>query len=85
MKSNFDLQELLGYLGIILAVGIAWGVINQKVEAQEHRIKELGSVGEQISILTTQVQSINQKLIEVHKDVRELRANAESHQRQSRP
>ena len=69
---SFNFKDSIWFIGIIIAMGVTWGMISQRVTALE---KDVGTVEEAIMMFTkmetrlavieTEVKNINKKLDEM--------------------
>ena len=61
--------------GAVLAAGIQWGMLSTKLSAQETKLAEIAPVKEAVPAIIARLDSIDESLREIKRDVRELRSS----------
>ena len=66
-------KDVLYLLGIATAGAVTWGAMTQRLSAQERALEELKPVSAQYQVISGRIDAIDQRTVEIWKDVREIR------------
>lgn len=70
---KLELKDILTLLGFLVSFAVSWGMIQQKVNAQDKDLLELRGVPADIAAIRADQAAQLRESAEIRKDVRELR------------
>ena len=70
---RLNLKDVLYLLGIVIGGAVSWGAVTQRLSAQERALEELKPVSAQYQVISGRIDAIDQRTVEIWKDVREIR------------
>ena len=66
---NFNFKDSIWFIGVLLALGMTWGMTSQRISAMEKDVDRLESalilftkMESRIAVIETEVKNINKKL-----------------------
>lgn len=73
IKSWMTPKDLLAIGSVVVGIAIAWGVMTQRLDAQEQKVRELKDVPTQLAVISERLGTVQTDVKDLKTDLRAIR------------